>query len=281
MTVVTRTTSSASFPEDIQTEKVPYTESELAKVFEGQDAVISAVGAAGFQEQKVFIDAAIKASVKRFLPSEFSSSTLNEAARRLVPVFELKKQVLDYLKEKESTGLTWTGLATGPLLDWVSNTKPGKRGISDSKQGLRAGFLGFELAGKKATIWDGGKTRFAATNQADFAEAIVGILKNPLGTSNKYLQVATVITSQLAILQSLQEKSGSNWTAEEVETDKQVAKGREMVTGGDFTGMFILAQAASYGNVEGINMAEGSTSNSVVGLPEEGSLSATIDEVLK
>ncbi|KAI9881752.1 MAG: hypothetical protein M1823_006537, partial [Watsoniomyces obsoletus] len=103
---------------DIQTQKVPYTESELAKVFEGQDAVISAVGAAGFQEQKVFIDAAIKASVKRFLPSEFSSSTLNEAARRLVPVFELKKQVLDYLKEKESTGLTWTGLATGPLLDW-------------------------------------------------------------------------------------------------------------------------------------------------------------------
>jgi hypothetical protein len=100
--------------------KVPYSEPELVKVFEGQDAVVSAVGPAGFLEQKVFVDAAVKASVKRFIPSEFSSSTLNDVARQLVPVFEYKKQVLDYLKEKEATGLSWTGLATGPLLDWVS-----------------------------------------------------------------------------------------------------------------------------------------------------------------
>lgn len=97
-----------------------YSESELAEIFRGQDAVISAVGATGFDEQKKFIDAAVEAGVKRFLPSELSSNTLSGAVRELVPVFEPKKAVLDYLKEKEYTGLTWTGLAVGPMLDWVN-----------------------------------------------------------------------------------------------------------------------------------------------------------------
>jgi putative NADH-flavin reductase len=119
VTVLTRPSSNSSFPTDVHVVKTAYTEAELAKVFQGQDAVVSAVGAPGFQEQKTFIDAAIKAGVQRFIPSEFSSNTLSNAVRQLVPVFEPKKQVLDYLKEKEATGLTWTGLSTGPLLDWV------------------------------------------------------------------------------------------------------------------------------------------------------------------
>jgi hypothetical protein len=73
----------------------------------------------GFQEQKSIINAAVKAGVKRFLPSEFSANTCSEVVRSLVPVFQAKQEVLAYLKEQESTGLTWTGLATGPLLDWV------------------------------------------------------------------------------------------------------------------------------------------------------------------
>ena len=127
VTVVTRPSSSASYPDNVKIAKISYSEAELVKVLEGQDAIVSAVGPMGFLEQKTFIDAAVKASVKRFIPAEFSSSTLNDVARQVVPVFEFKKQVLDYLKEKEPTGLTWTGLATGPLLDWVSHLVLAKR----------------------------------------------------------------------------------------------------------------------------------------------------------
>lgn len=101
-----------------------YAEPELVEILKGQDAVISTVGATGFSDQKALIDAAIKAGVKRFIPSELSTNTLSAAVRELVPVFEAKKAILDYLREKESTGLTWTGLAGGPLLDWVSRTYP-------------------------------------------------------------------------------------------------------------------------------------------------------------
>ena len=100
-----------------------FEESELAKALEGQDAVVSSVGATGFQDQKVLIDAAIKAGVKRFIPSELSSNTMSAIVRQLVPVFRPKKAILDYLKEKESAGLTWTGIAVGPMLDWVSLSK--------------------------------------------------------------------------------------------------------------------------------------------------------------
>lgn len=90
------------------------------KAFEGQDAIISTVGAAAFLDQKILIDAAIKAKVQRFIPSEFSSNTQSAAVRDLLPVFEAKLEVTRYLEEKEATGLSWTGLAVGPLFDWVS-----------------------------------------------------------------------------------------------------------------------------------------------------------------
>jgi hypothetical protein len=57
--------------------------------------------------------------VKRFIPSEFSSNTLSDTIIQLVPLFEQKRVVLDYLKSKESEGLTWTGIATSLLFDWV------------------------------------------------------------------------------------------------------------------------------------------------------------------
>lgn len=119
LTVLTRSADHGAFPSDVAVVKTTYSESELVEIFKGHDAVISTVGATGFSNQKIVIDAAIKAGVKRFIPSELSSNTLSDTVRELVPVFEAKKVILNYLKEKEATGLTWTGLAAGPLLDWV------------------------------------------------------------------------------------------------------------------------------------------------------------------
>jgi hypothetical protein len=78
------------------------------------------VGATAFGEQKRFVDAAIRAGVKRFLPSEFSANSQNEAVLQLLPLLRLKKELVEYLKSKENEGLTWTGIATSGLFDWVS-----------------------------------------------------------------------------------------------------------------------------------------------------------------
>ena len=100
--------------------KTDFSDEGLETVFKGQDVIISAVGATAFGEQKKFVDAALRAGVKHFIPSEFSVSSQNEAVLQLLPLFGQKKELVEYLKSKESEGLTWTGIATSGLLDWVS-----------------------------------------------------------------------------------------------------------------------------------------------------------------
>ena len=120
ITAIQRKESKATFPAGVKTVKSDFSDASLEEAFKGQDAVVSTVGATGFAEQQKFVDAALRAGVKRFLPSELSTSSEDEAVISLLPLFGVKKSLIDYLKTKESAGLTWTGIATSGLLDWVS-----------------------------------------------------------------------------------------------------------------------------------------------------------------
>lgn len=119
VTVLTRQSSEASFPAGLKVHRSDFSVASLESAFQGQDAVISAVGMTGFNDQKTFIDAAARAGVKRFLPSEFSSNHRSDAVLQLLPLFGSKREVLEYLKAKEAEGLTWTGVCSGLLFDWV------------------------------------------------------------------------------------------------------------------------------------------------------------------
>lgn len=124
VTVLSRSSGSVAFPAGFTIRKTDYSEKDLVAAFTGQDAVISVVGMGGFIEQKKFIDAAVSAGVKRFIPSEFSSNTLSPAVLQLLPVFGQKLEVLEYLKTKEASGLTWTAIWTALLFDWVKMKPP-------------------------------------------------------------------------------------------------------------------------------------------------------------
>lgn len=78
------------------------------------------MGASALGDQKKYVDAAIRAGVQRFLPSEFSASCQDEAVLKLLPLFGQKTELIEYLKTKEADGLTWTGVASSCLFDWVS-----------------------------------------------------------------------------------------------------------------------------------------------------------------
>ena len=88
VTVLTRSSSSTTFPAQVTVAKTEYSEHDLVEVLKGQDAIISAVSAGGFPEQKAFIDAAVKAGAKRFISSEMSSNTLSHSVREIVPALE-------------------------------------------------------------------------------------------------------------------------------------------------------------------------------------------------
>ena len=114
VTALTRASSTSTFPAGVTVRNTGYSNADLVEAFKGQDAVISVVGLSGF------IDAAIFAGVKRFIPSEFSSNTLSPAVLEMLPVFGQKKEVLDYLKKKETSGLTWTAIWPALLFDSVT-----------------------------------------------------------------------------------------------------------------------------------------------------------------
>jgi hypothetical protein len=67
--------------------------------------------------QPVLIDAAIKAGVKRFVPTEFGSNSFHAGAVATFPVLGKKRDVIEGLRGKESASFSWTALATGPFLD--------------------------------------------------------------------------------------------------------------------------------------------------------------------
>lgn len=119
VTVLSRSESKATFPGNVVVHRSDFSANDLEAAFQGQDAVISAVGASAFNEQKKLVDAAVRAGVKRFIPSEFSVSSQNETVVQLLPLFGQKKELIEYLQTKELDGLSWTGIATSGLFDWV------------------------------------------------------------------------------------------------------------------------------------------------------------------
>jgi hypothetical protein len=118
--ILARSSSTSTFPPNIKVFRVSddYPEAELLEAFKGQDAVISTIQTASTGLQKGIIDAAVKAGVMRFVPSEFGSDTENEKAMEILPqYFGSKKGTVDYLKTREKDGLTWSAFMTGPFFE--------------------------------------------------------------------------------------------------------------------------------------------------------------------
>lgn len=133
ITVVLRKESKAVFPSGVAVHKSDFSVADLVAVFKGKDAVISALGATAFGEQKKLVDAAISAGVEKFVPSEFSASSQNDTVIQLLPLFGQKKELIEYLKTKEAGGFNWTGIATSGLLDWVSTCSFLDLSVTDAK----------------------------------------------------------------------------------------------------------------------------------------------------
>jgi uncharacterized protein YbjT (DUF2867 family) len=121
ITILTRTSSTATFPSHIPLKKVSdaFTLAELTAAFKGHDAVVVALTTSSVTQDDLafrIIDAAVAAGVKRLIPSEFGTDNLNPRARRLVPIYDAKGRTLEYLIKRagESNGrLTWTSVACG------------------------------------------------------------------------------------------------------------------------------------------------------------------------
>ncbi|PSN75609.1 NAD(P)-binding protein [Corynespora cassiicola Philippines] len=254
VTVLSRSNSSATFPADVKVVKSDYSALSLRSAFAGQDAVVSLVGHDNLVIQKDFIDAAIAAGVKRFVPSEFGHNTSDERVLSLAPILKGKRQIIEYLQSKEAT-ISWTALIVGQFFDW----------------GLKSGFLGFDLKERRAMLWDGGETPFALTTLPTIAKALVRSLEEEgfAKTKNQYIFVYSFVTTQRELLAKLEQLSGTQWLiTEDVNVETRVKGVHEQLSRGDYSHVHDLLRAVSYGKRAGLGAFEAYW-NDALGLDKE------------
>ncbi|TGJ87303.1 hypothetical protein E0Z10_g1444 [Xylaria hypoxylon] len=206
VTVFTRKSSSNEYPPSVTITPVDYDSVEsLTAALQGQDAVVSTLGSAGFSKQLNLIEAAVKANVKRFIPSEFGSDTSNPKNAGL-PVFADKITVQKALvKEAANGNISYTYIYTGPFFDW----------------GLKVGFV-LNVSEKSIALYDGGERNFSTTTLGSVGKAVVGVLKKPDETKNRkvYVQDAAPTLKQLKAV--AEKVTGAAWQGKEVSVETDV-----------------------------------------------------------
>ncbi|TGO90554.1 hypothetical protein BPOR_0060g00270 [Botrytis porri] len=207
VTVLTRQSSTHKFPSPVTVKEVDYDSlKSLTNALTGQDAVVSTLASASLDKQILLVEAAVKAHVKRFIPSEFGSDTSRENTGAL-PVFQPKIAVQNALKKHVSSEFSYTLVANGAFLDW----------------GLSVGFV-MSAKGKSITLYDGGNRTFSATTLPDVGRAVVGILKHLEETKNRAVYIQSYATTLKNLAEIGKKVLGSDgWTENVASVDDIVA----------------------------------------------------------
>ncbi|KAE8452548.1 hypothetical protein EG329_000451 [Mollisiaceae sp. DMI_Dod_QoI] len=254
VTVLTRSQKPGAFDANVKVLEVDFTSKvSLTTALKGIDAVVSAVGHQGVENQHILIDAAIAAGVKRFIPSEYGSCTTSPKVENLpiyIPMIKTRK----YVQEKAKAGeITWTVLACGGFLSFLFDTP-----------------TLFDFANHKATLFDEGDNRISTTSMPNVGKAIAAILKNSDATKNKVLHTSEVIVTQNKVLAIAKElKPEINWDTTKVQTSAMLKEGLEQLSAGDFSMpvlMKLIGATALGGDAYGSAYDE--TDNELLGIKE-------------
>lgn len=194
VTVLTRS-ADQKFADNVTVKAVDYDSLDsVTGALQGQQALISTIGGAALGKQLLLVEAAAKAGVLRFIPSEFGSDTSSPKVAQL-PLFADKIAVQNALKKEAEAGrLTYSLITTGPFLDW----------------GLQNNLLA-SPKDQTITIFDGGNQVFSTTTLSTIGKAVASTLRHLDETKNRavYVQGAALTSNQ--ILKLAEKATGTSW----------------------------------------------------------------------
>lgn len=124
VSIVTRNATNSKPPLKANLITSDYSYDSLVRIFTDQDVVISAVAAGPpIVAQREMIDAAVKAGIKRFIPSEYGSSSIEPLIEDFKELMRPKTQIIEYLRQvaSENPNFTWSCISVGAILDVVSS----------------------------------------------------------------------------------------------------------------------------------------------------------------
>ncbi|KAK2931593.1 NmrA-like domain [Fusarium oxysporum f. sp. vasinfectum] len=214
------------FPPQVHAIQTDYSLASLEKAFEGKDAVICTLGHAGLGMQIDLVNAAEKAGVKRFIPSEFGPP---RGGRDIPEYRNLQKNKLDVIghlmnKAERNPQFTWSAFSTGTFLDRALITFPD---------------FGFDIKNQSAIIFDSGNEPFTAMALSHIGQPVAASLEKFEETKNRYVGISSLRTTQNEILAVLVQQTGKQWTITNRKTKDILAEAKEKMASGDFKGGYI------------------------------------------
>ncbi|KAK8119771.1 NAD(P)-binding protein [Apiospora kogelbergensis] len=239
---------------------------DLVGALRGQDAVVSAIGTMAVAHQRVLVEAAARAQVKRFVPSEYGLNTRSaglrdtKLGRMLKPKIDMVDRLIE-LAEHSAGAFTWTGLGNNLFFD----------------SSLEAGLLGIDISAQKATIVDSGDELFSTSNRGLVARAVVAVLERPDETANRYLMVQSFVTTQNELLKVVSEEmqKASDGSGQKFEVKHITAAGTEKVAddalsgGNAFDAFWAYVRQYQFADGAGRALKREVTANTLLGLGEE------------
>ncbi|KAF4451286.1 hypothetical protein F53441_5707 [Fusarium austroafricanum] len=257
VTALQRSSSKGKLPSNVRVITIDdsYPTDALVSAFSGQDAIVNCMTTLAVNDQLRFVDAAVSAKVRRYVPSEYGLNNNKPEARALNSVFREKGEVQDYLRSKESTGLEWMAIACGMWLRWSA--------LHD--------FLGMHIKDKRFTIWGDGEGWFSSTTEDNTALAMVNALSKKWDeTKNRVLWLSDFAITQNMLLRTIERVSGQKFAVEKVDTDQVIKEKQAAVAAGDPYAVYYLIETGFVAGKFGAHLEkEGPIMNDVLGLPKQ------------
>ncbi len=261
VSVLSRAESSATFPSNVNVIKADYSNKDaLVKALTGQDVVISTVGGEALLKNfdRTLIEAAVEAGVKWFIPSEYGFD-LDHPDAASIPVNNPQLENIKLLKQHQPQ-LAHTFISAGAFLDW----------------GLDTTFMNFDIANRKAILYDEGKNPVSGIALNNLGKAIVAILKHPQLTLNKRIYLVDATFTQKEMLALLEKHTATKWTVAHVTTEETFKKAEDDWAKGNIMDAFIgFLVGLTYDN-RGVCEFEDKAHNAALGLGR-----VSLDQIVK
>jgi hypothetical protein len=181
-------------------------EADLTTAFKGQDVVVSALPNPRLSSDKIWMNAAISAGVRRIIPSEFSTNLETKLSQAL-PIVSDKIEIRKYVEELAASGkIEWTSVNNGPFFVpfiWLS------------------GWMGAGLSSKVTTLHDGGDKIVCTTTLERIGEAVARSLLPEFAeaTKNKPIYVYSAPMSERKMTNLVSKLAGIEFTEKNLSID--------------------------------------------------------------
>ncbi|PON29054.1 hypothetical protein TGAM01_v202162 [Trichoderma gamsii] len=214
VTLFTRSKSSVKdLPSGVHVAEVDYSSlSSLTEAMKGKDVVICTITSTAIPEQKVIIDAAVQAGVKRFIPADFGALSTDPSAKDL-PIHISTAQIRQYLAEKAENGqIEYTVFSNGLFLELIFSFP----------------FV-FDYANRKVELIDNGENPFSVTTVASIGKAVANALKDPEGTKNRIIFIHDLTVTQAQLVRLVKKHSSPElaWTETNLDSSVELQKSLE------------------------------------------------------